>query len=458
MSSTVVKSGFEDSLVSWRSSTDGGLAVPGVRPSILPKPDFFSRRPESSKLLRELTECGTALPSLEKVLDNKYFPFIESCSQAHSSSWGVLKISNIPFDVNRAEVIALIGKNSRILNDVHEPVHIIMERTSSKTEDVFVEFMTSEDASKCIERLIKNSEKGRPPRLGNRVVTLKISDQTELMKALFPHAKGVDWLGSVPQIKEVGPDGWDHERFRGFMTMDEMAMLVKHAEVPTRAPFSHNVPQRPFECLISTIKKLPWYRSENITVAQRYQIYDATEKLVTMLKEKIDLAKQEVHANLNEQLFKRLVKAAMICPGFSALQKDNIAHIAGLTQPECATFNQPFFAYEWRHLHTICPRPNKMPMDLLDWYIAFIRQQSSEQIADRPEKEQAEIYLKARHTTDYFGYLWVEINLPEGPALDQMSLKDLYLREVGAIHRGFTRVLKRSTNPEALPESEEKEQ
>ncbi|KAK0732479.1 hypothetical protein B0T21DRAFT_349481 [Apiosordaria backusii] len=38
---------------------------------------------------------------------------------------------------------------------------------------------------------------------------------------------------------------------------------------------------------------------------------------------------------------KRFVNAAMLCPGFSVLQKDNIAYIAGLNDIRLSQFNMP---------------------------------------------------------------------------------------------------------------------
>ncbi|KAK3996304.1 hypothetical protein QBC44DRAFT_232199 [Cladorrhinum sp. PSN332] len=438
-------------------SNQGGAQDGKVRYTlILPPSGFFSGRPGASEPLRNLTMNGTRLPTIEVALDSTSFPFIESCTQHVPQNYGVVKITNIPFNVKEAEIVAIIGKNSKILNDTQGPIHIIMDRPSSKTEDVYVEFYTSEDAAKCVERLQKNARNGRPPRIDGRIVAVQLVDQAELMRVLFPYAKGVDWHGCDPRVIEVGADGYEHEKFRGFLTPDEMIMLVKHVEVPGRSPFSMDVPQRPFECLMSTIKKFPWHMSKHITVGQRFQIYDATIKMVTILKAKIALAaEQRQRREQLKLLFDRIVKAAMMCPGFSVVQKDNIACCAGWGELKCSKFNQPCFANEWKHLHTLCPRPTRVPIDVLDWYIAFIREHSVEQMSSRSVQERTEAEQKSQHTSDYFGYLWAELNLPEGKELNNMTLHDLYNREVNAIQRVFARVLRRGSNAQALPESEQ---
>lgn len=141
--------------------------------------------------------------------------------------------SQIPFGTKRAEIIAFLGRNSRILNDNQEPVHIIMERVSSKTQDCYVEFVTLQDAVKAAERHKENVQRGRPTRLGDRPVEIQVSSQAALMQDLFPLASGVFWDGAKPMIQAPIP-GQPWKTFKGFVTEEEMTMLVKHVEMPQR--------------------------------------------------------------------------------------------------------------------------------------------------------------------------------------------------------------------------------
>lgn len=130
-------------------------------------------------------------------------------------------------------MIAFLGRNSKILNDSEEPVHIIMERVTSKTMDAYVEFMTLEDAMRAVEKHNLNQLAGRPCRLGDRPVELSLSSQASLMKDLFPIAAGVFWKGSTPEIQPFNPkEPWSN--FKGFISEEEMIMLVKHVEMPQR--------------------------------------------------------------------------------------------------------------------------------------------------------------------------------------------------------------------------------
>lgn len=53
------------------------------------------------------------------------------------------------------------------------------------------------------------------------------------MADLFPLAKGIEWKNITPHLKERNPDEpWND--FKGFVSEEEMTMLVKHVEVPQR--------------------------------------------------------------------------------------------------------------------------------------------------------------------------------------------------------------------------------
>lgn len=139
--------------------------------------------------------------------------------------------------MTRAEIVAFLGRNSKILNDTEEPVHIIMESVCCKTNDAYVEFMSAQAAVAAVERHRKNVSSGRHYRLGDRAVELELSSQTALMKDLFNRAKGVRWEGARPAVLPDHPtEPWN--RFKGFIAVEQMTMLKKHVDCPQRVGFS----------------------------------------------------------------------------------------------------------------------------------------------------------------------------------------------------------------------------
>ncbi|KAK9442399.1 RNA recognition, RNP-1 [Metarhizium brunneum] len=390
-----------------------------------------------SDTLNHLTATESGLPALHNALDPQYFPFLEGARQAVATNHGVVKLKNIPFATKRSEVIAFLGRNSKILNDADEPVHIIMERVTSKTMDAYVEFVTLDDANKAVEKHQQNILSGRVSRLGDRPVEVELSSQESLMKDLFPLAKGIMWNGASPQFKPLNPsEPW--ENFKGFVSEEEMIMLVKHVEVPHRSPFSKDCPQRPYECLISTLKKFPWYVTDRITISQRHAVFKATCELARLLSRSIQ--KQDDQVNLTHQLYRRLIATAMKCPGFTPLMKDDISYLANLSDMEERRYNQPRFASCWRHQYSLAPKPG-MPLDVIEWYIAMIREQTHRDMVARPHVERTILLEKSEETDMYWGYFWAEIGYMFGPAFDQMTLSQAAHAEFTAVERILARAL-----------------
>lgn len=134
--------------------------------------------------------------------------------------------------------MAFLGRNARIINENEfEPVHIVMERVTSKTLDCYVEFTTFAEAVSAVNRFETNRTGGRGGRLGQRHVEVELSNQDELMKDLFPKAKNVQWRDGRPTIADRDPNDPYNSGFQGFVSKEELVMLVKHVDAPQRVSF-----------------------------------------------------------------------------------------------------------------------------------------------------------------------------------------------------------------------------
>ena len=114
------------------------------------------------------------------------------------------------------------------------PIHIIMERSTSKTMDCYVEMKTQGAALEQFKRHWDSVTGGssRPLRIGHRLVTVEVSTQDELMRDLYPRAKCVRWVNGQPTIMKN--DDPYSTGFTGYFTNEEMVGLVRHAEHPNR--------------------------------------------------------------------------------------------------------------------------------------------------------------------------------------------------------------------------------
>lgn len=113
-----------------------------------------------------------------------------------------------------------------------------MERVTSKTLDAYVEFVSFSEAANAVQRFDTNRIGGRGGRLGQRHVEVELSSQEELMKQLFPKAKNVEWHGCKPKIIARDENDRYNSGFQGFVSREELVMLVKHVESPQRVSVS----------------------------------------------------------------------------------------------------------------------------------------------------------------------------------------------------------------------------
>lgn len=140
-------------------------------------------------------------------------------------------ILQIPYDLTKEALLSFLGPHAKIItNDLGPPVHIIMDRSTGKTMDCFVEFFSTPDARACINSILLRSISQN--RIGDRVVEVMLSSQEELMTELFPKAKNVRWQGAKPVIKETTE--LFNSGFKTFVSLEELGCLVRHAEQPHR--------------------------------------------------------------------------------------------------------------------------------------------------------------------------------------------------------------------------------
>ncbi|KAL2842218.1 hypothetical protein BJY01DRAFT_256788 [Aspergillus pseudoustus] len=232
-------------------------------------------------------------------------------------TWGVVKISNIPYSITKQEIFQFLGRQARLITpDNGCPIHIIMERSTAKTMDCYVEFQSQTDAKDTVIRINRIYETGRAPRLGNRHVEVELTDQNELLKDLFPRAKCIVWRGGMPYL--MPNDDPYCSGFTGFFTREEIILAIRHAEIPHRSPFQEKCPQRSYESTISTLYKYPWYAPELYTVHDRNQLFELANRHIMSLVSRV---KRVNTVGLDQKLLHDLLQAGLRCPAFNERQK-----------------------------------------------------------------------------------------------------------------------------------------
>lgn len=126
------------------------------------------------------------------------------------------------------------------------PIHILMERSTGKSQDAWLELPDQYVMDACMRRYESLCLAGKQPKMGGRTVDVFAATQGELMKALFPHAKDIYWEPNTgipvlvkPDFSENGVGDPYSQGFRGFLTKEELYCARTHAENPGRVSFPH---------------------------------------------------------------------------------------------------------------------------------------------------------------------------------------------------------------------------
>ncbi|KAB8247904.1 hypothetical protein BDV35DRAFT_379348 [Aspergillus flavus] len=283
------------------------------------------------------------IPDLDKpfstVAMREEMPIGSSVHTRQAPCWGVIKISNIPYSVTKSEIAQFVGRPARLIKGC--PIHIIMERSTAKTMDCFVETETQEAAQRTVDRINSIYETGRAPRLGLRRVDVEYSNQDALLKDLFPRAKCISWEEGMPrELPNTDPYSTG---FSGFITSEEIVGAIRHAEIPHR---------------------YPWYATRLYTVDDRNQLFELTNRHLISLASRIDRTQT---MGLDQNLLRDLLYAGINCPAFNERQKYTLCVNSNLA-PEISRFPD---ISKWFPFDTLVQLPD-FNKDTLSYYANLI--------------------------------------------------------------------------------------
>jgi hypothetical protein len=101
---------------------------------------------------------------------------------------------------------------------------------------------------------------------------------------------------------------------------------------------------------------------DHITIDDRYLLHKATLDLIKLLQERMESSADPV--NLNNQLYKRVWRAALKCPGFTPCMKDDVVFICDVDDRTALDLGVAPYAVWWKPLFTIGHKPG-IPTDTL---------------------------------------------------------------------------------------------
>ncbi|EFE31119.1 uncharacterized protein ARB_01987 [Trichophyton benhamiae CBS 112371] len=235
-------------------------------------------------------------------------PFETGTGPQPAPAGAVLKISNIPYNLLAREVTHFLGRRAKLLPESRgTSIHVIMERSTAKTMDCYVELLTQADAEEALSWVNRNLP-AHSPRLGDRHVHVEMSSQDALLREIFPRAKCVLWKNGIPEI-QPNTDRYS-TGFQGFLTNEELFCMVHFAEAPKRLLFA----------------QFPWDSKSLYTVEHRNVLFDATRRQLQALLQQVN-ARRVIQ--LDERLLRDLLNAGLRCSTFNERQKYLLRVAAG---------------------------------------------------------------------------------------------------------------------------------
>ncbi|ETN40124.1 uncharacterized protein HMPREF1541_04399 [Cyphellophora europaea CBS 101466] len=263
-------------------------------------------------------------------------PFVNLARGVFPSTDPVLRLKNIPFGVSYSEIVMFMNKAFMIQiggSTVNYPVHILMERSTGKTADAWLEMPDQMTADAVMDRYKLLQDDNKVPKLGNRPVNISIASQGKLMAEIFPRAKEIYWHPSTGIPIKIKPD-FEVEPysagFQGFLTAEELYCTKLHSEQPTRAPFPQKALQRCYESIMATVLKYPW-ASPYFKMSERDELFEAYKAMLIVLSRSVydqeHIRRNNKQVGLTQTLCTNFVNVGLRCPGFSERQKSQLTDI-----------------------------------------------------------------------------------------------------------------------------------
>jgi hypothetical protein len=118
-----------------------------------------------------------------------------------------------------------------------------MDRSTGKSGCAFVVVSTPQEAVRVVFDLVHRAASDKGLKLGIRDISAQVSSMEHLMAALFPYATSVEWSGSTPRVVDSVDDATGN-KFRGFCGSEELGMMAKNTDSPTRVSHHAHPPRR----------------------------------------------------------------------------------------------------------------------------------------------------------------------------------------------------------------------
>ncbi|GAN11243.1 hypothetical protein MAM1_0514d10802 [Mucor ambiguus] len=192
-------------------------------------------------------------------------------------------------------------------------VHILMDvKTGKSLKTAYVELELNTSSSIEIDYLIRNIT---IPQAQGYHKTVTRSSYDELCNHLFSEWKG-EFINGMACPHTNFRDSSATQQSQHYIGQRDLQRLLNICRF-FKIYYNRKCAERPFEFLITIIMSIPWKQPHAVKIAQRDIIYECYKLAIKALYKHL----RRANHSFDDSLLPRMVRAAIICDGFTVRQK-----------------------------------------------------------------------------------------------------------------------------------------
>ncbi|KAI8640725.1 hypothetical protein BD408DRAFT_444941 [Parasitella parasitica] len=242
----------------------------------------------------------------------------------------VLKVKNISWNVSESDVSDALSRYKAFrLPDVKklpQCIHILMDVKSGKTlNTAYVELEMSALSDNQINSVIRTIN---IPQAQGRHISICRSSYDELCNELFSNWRG-QFKNGIAHPYTDSRDSSTAQKSQYYISQKDLQRLLNVCRF-FKTYYNRKCAERPFEYLITIIMNMPWKQPHAVTTAQRDIIYECYKLATEALFKHVN----RTYHSFDDELLPRMVRAAIICDGFTVKQKKVVLSNAKMACPK----------------------------------------------------------------------------------------------------------------------------
>ncbi|GAN09429.1 hypothetical protein MAM1_0267c08956 [Mucor ambiguus] len=240
----------------------------------------------------------------------------------------ILKLTNISWNASASDIRAALSRYKALrLPDIIELpqcIHVFMDVKTGKTlNTAYVELKLDASSSTDMDAAIRSI---KIPQAQGRHITVTRSSYDELCNELFSGWKG-EFTNGLACPHTDSRDSLATQQSQYYIGQRDLQSLLNVCRF-FKSYYNRKCAERPFEFLITIIMNMPWKQPHAVKIAQRDIVYECYKLATEALCKHVH---REYHS-FDDDLLPRMVRAAIICDGFTVRQKKAVL---GNAKMEC---------------------------------------------------------------------------------------------------------------------------